>query len=138
MSTIYILTTGEYSDYRIVGAFSSLKQAAHAAELYPSANPTEEYEIDYIPDYPPDCKLYRVDMDVDGNTYCENRSYQVEPEGFYLDLSKKSLGDLSRMWRGCRWYPARVFAIWATDKDEAVKIVNERRIAMLAAGTWDK
>ena len=51
---VYVVTTGEYSDYTIRGIFSTRKAAEDAVaamEVYPSAsccepNPIEEYELD--------------------------------------------------------------------------------------------
>lgn len=52
--TVYVVTTGEYSDYTIRGIFSTregAEKAIAAMEVYPSAsccevNPIEEYELD--------------------------------------------------------------------------------------------
>lgn len=131
MSTIYLATAGSYSDYRVIGAYSTEAQAEAVALAYCDSG-VESFELDVVHDYPPGCKFYRCHMSMDGDSYCTQsdptpRATTPPVEGYLCTGHRYKENP-----------PARCFAVWATDRDEAVKIVNERRITMLAAGTWDK
>jgi hypothetical protein len=62
MKTIYILTEGDYSDYHIVGVYSTKELAEEAQSLYQYSR-FEEYSLDYIPEHPPGMKAWFVRID---------------------------------------------------------------------------
>ena len=84
-NTIYILTKGEYSDYYIIGAYSSMELANKAKVLYP-ASEIEEYDLDIIPEHPPGMVKWIVRIENGQLSMC----YQVSPElalyNFYNDF----------------------------------------------------
>lgn len=59
MKTIYVLTEGDYSDYRIIGVYSTKELATEAQSLYEYAQ-IEEYDLDNIPEHPPGMKAWFV------------------------------------------------------------------------------
>ena len=67
MSKIYLVTDGNYSDYHVLGAFSSMEKAEQAKLLYAADNDIEEYELDAIPDSPPGLFAYVVLMEIAGD-----------------------------------------------------------------------
>jgi hypothetical protein len=50
MTSIYVLTEGDYSDYHIVGVYSTKELAKEAQSLYEHSQ-IEEYDLDNIPEY---------------------------------------------------------------------------------------
>lgn len=59
MKTIYVLTEGDYSDYHIVGVYSTKELAEEAQTLYEHSQ-IEEYDLDDIPEHPPGMKAWFV------------------------------------------------------------------------------
>jgi hypothetical protein len=130
MTTMYVLTTGCYSDYHIVGVFST-KEKAEAAKvdhnLTDGDGDVEEWGLDAVPEHPPGLHHWCVRMDRDGNTLEARRrgndsfpSWEWAPYG--VGYSDKR-GGVS-------------FNMWAGDERHAVKIANEKRIGLLASGQW--
>lgn len=133
MKKIYLLTTGEYSDYRIVGAYSS-EHAARDAMMGEGFDPEkegdpyrgariEEYEIDRLPDRPKGRWLWSVWMQRGGDVGATSLDSSWVREG---DLSTRILRD---------GLSAR-FRVWARDRDHAIKIAGDRRRQMIASGEW--
>ena len=125
MATIYLVTNGSYSDYHVLGVYSTKEKAEHAKRLFASDNGIWEYELDGIPDSPPGMLAYHVSMLVSGDV---KEVWQDTVEGFES-----------------RWYVAPqwgadvivVFHVWARDTTHAVKISNEWRAQIVALGLWD-
>jgi hypothetical protein len=106
-NTIYILTEGEYSDYHIIGAYSSMELANKAKVLYPVSE-IEEYDLDIIPEHPPGMVAWLVVI-VDGNlAQCS----QISPSW----MNDRDFNQFNS-WN---------FYIWATDKEHAEKIALDR------------
>ncbi len=105
-NTIYILTEGEYSDYHIIGAYSSMELASEAKVLYPGSQ-IEDYNLDIIPEHPPGMVAWIVVIKNNNLDF----SCQISPTNFYEDrhFSNKSN-----------------FYVWATDKEHAEKIALDR------------
>jgi hypothetical protein len=59
MTSIYVLTEGSYSDYHIVGVYSTKELAEEAQSLYNSSQ-IEEYDLDNIPEHPPGMSAWFV------------------------------------------------------------------------------
>lgn len=119
---IYLVTDGEYSDYRVMCACSTKEKAKYAKKFY-VAEYIEEYELDALPDHPAGMFWYSVQMDRDGN------SRNIEPEsGVY--------GTSSMDW--CPYGDGETvgFSMWATNERHAVKVANERRAQLIASGEW--
>ena len=125
MSKVYLVTDGDYSDYRVLGVYSSMEKAEHAKLLYAADNDVEEYELDAVPESPPGLLAYVVIMELSGDV---SHMWQESVKGF------KS-----------RWHPGDPygsapvawFRIWARDEQHAVKIANEWRAQIIAMGLWD-
>jgi hypothetical protein len=125
MTTIYLVTNGSYSDYCVLGVYSTKEKAEHAKRLFAADNGIDEYGLDAIPDSPPGMLAYQVSMLVSGDV---KYVWQDTVEGFES-----------------RWYVAPqwgadvivVFHVWARDIEHAVKIANEWRAQIVALGLWD-
>jgi Fe2+ or Zn2+ uptake regulation protein len=59
MKNIYVLTEGSYSDYHIVGVYSTKELAEEAQSLYKDSQ-IEEYDLDNIPEHPPGMSAWFV------------------------------------------------------------------------------
>jgi len=124
---VYLVTDGEYSDYRVLGAYTEKELAERARELW-DADSIEDFDLDAMPpDGPPGMLPYVVSMDKDGQPRSINPVARVSCESVDRGLSIYQYGD------GFSWCCGYV---WARDEQHAVKIVNERRIALLASGRW--
>ena len=128
MTTIYIVTDGDYSDYHVVGVYSTEETAERARAIY-NASGVEEYELDDLPDAPPGMVRWRVRMDRDGNTDFVDRISGGCANDDALDWSP---GWLS----GREPIPCVKYEMWAVDEAHAVKIANERRTRLIADGQW--
>lgn len=133
MKKIYLLTTGAYSDYRIIGAYSS-KPIARKAMKAEGFDPEkegkshagasiEEWDIDDLPKRPKGLWRWCVWMRRNGDvtlaelTSCWDSKKSVE----FRVQSDKSAAHCE---------------VWARDQDHAIKIVGDRRRQMIASGEW--
>ena len=126
--TIYIVTSGSYSEYHICGVFDS---AAGAREFIVRENlepcgKIEHYEVNAMPACPPGLLAWLVVMGRDGTATKVERVAASGMQG-------------NGQWRAT----ARAeeteeieFVMWAQDAGQAVKIANERRLQLLAADQW--
>mgnify|MGYP003674144367 FL=1 len=61
MTSIYVLTEGSYSDYHIIGVYSTKELAKEAQSLYQDSQ-IEEYDLDHIPEHPPGMTAWYVSI----------------------------------------------------------------------------
>jgi len=59
MTSIYVLTEGDYSDYHILGVYSTKELAKEAQFLFKDSD-IEEYDLDNIPEHPPGMSAWYV------------------------------------------------------------------------------
>ena len=125
MTIIYLVTNGSYSDYCVLGVYSTKEKAEHAKRLFAADNGVEEYKLDAIPDSPPGLLAYHVSMLVSGDV---KDVWQDTVEGFESSwyVSPQWGADVTVMFR-----------VWARDIEHAVKISNEWRAQIVALGLWD-
>ena len=125
MSKVYVVTDGYYSDYHVLGVYSSMEKAEHAKLLYAADNDIGEYYLDEVPVSPPGLLAYHVSMLVSGDV---KDIWQDTVEGFKP-----------------RWFVAPqwgadvivMFRVWARDREHAAKVANEWRAQIVALGLWD-
>jgi hypothetical protein len=132
MTTIYLVSDGEYSDYSVYGLYSTLEKAKQAQELY-AANYIEEFELDHLPPHPPGELLWCVHMKDNGGVQLierETAPEQFEPSCIYNNLLDGYYPDLRTI--------GNILRIWARDQDHAIKIAGEMRREMLVSGEWYK
>lgn len=126
-TTIYVVTSGCYSDYRIQGVFSTRELAEKLAAHHKSnSGDVEEYVLDKK-SLPEGMFKYQVVFDREGNTRVYQQAPSEEertmPYGYTLEGFKKD----DTMQTHC----------WATDEAHAAKIANERRVQIIAEGRWE-
>lgn len=125
MKTAYVVTQGEYSEYRILGVYSTEEQANHVAEIRDGR--VESYEVDVALDTPNGMKYYYVTMSFDGN---RAKAHISDPFSYEHKMASNSKVSYS-----C--YGSVTLHCWATDEKHAIKILNDRRIQMMASGELD-
>lgn len=137
MDKIYIVTSGEYSDYSIDGAFSSeenaqlyIDQFAGGKGYYKEEQRIEVFDIDiYSRQIKDGLKIHTIIMDKDGNVLEREKMYQWNEHGYPGDevwkwiLNKTDTPDL-------------MVDILAKDEIHAIKIVNEQRTELIALDSW--
>lgn len=137
MSIMYLVSKGCYSDYSVLGIYSTKEKAKLAAKLYSDSwdeAQVEEYELDVIPEHPPGKLFWSVVMNKDGDTF--GSRFRGNKEGVQREAADRS------EWRTKedRWvepYSADqdgwvVFYVWAEDETTAIKVANERRAFLVA------
>lgn len=129
---VYIVTTGEYSDYRIVSVFLKKKVAEAFIEKHnKECHSYDQYEIEEwgvcsCTKADLKKKWFHIIMDKDGNlpNWCNEHHGEVDiPSKPYYCGGVNNDTHL-------------VYVVTAKDFQHAVKIVNEKRIQILAAEAW--
>ena len=107
MKKIYVLTEGDYSDYHIVGVYSTSELAQEAQTLYPGSL-IENHDLDDIPEHPPGMLAWGVNIEDSNIVY----TYLVDPHECPLE-------------RDCL---NGVYAVncWAVDEEHANKIALDK------------
>ena len=133
--TIWVVEHGTYSDYRVLGVFTSEANARLIADTVNNTDSTEKATVAEWPLNPSVKQLrsglnaYRITMDRDGNV--ENCCVAA---GEY----KSSFSVLHRtrtaLYVGKKKTNAVIATVFAKDDKHAIKIVNEKRIQFLASG----
>lgn len=136
---VYVVTSGEYSDFGIEQVFSTKEKAQNFIDLSKEYgndsinDEIDEYDLDPdfgVPHYHKFKYFYFVEMDKEGNikhcnkTHLDIMNPEVEKEMLYLTkdyLNKKSVLNA---------------IINANDKEHAIKIMGEKRTKILAANRW--
>ena len=144
--TVWVVEQGEYSDYRVVGVFSSkenAQQIAYAINARPDGKwntndpaTVAEWTLDPgVHELRQGFTPFLVNMREDGTVERCDR----------WDISGYELAGYVRMWRrqqapayrGNTDKPDILQAlIWARNNEHAVKITNEHRTRMIASGEW--
>lgn len=127
MKKIYVVTAGDYSDYRIVAMFSTKKLAQSfidsfaASTVYDRFNDVEEYELNpFKSDLSAGRKPYIVRMCKDGQV---KQVKLVEASDFHQS-DRYSYGNEINI------------SCFANDETHAIKIANERRVQIIAMNRW--
>jgi hypothetical protein len=140
VNDIWVIEQGDYSDYRVVGVYDSkekaekVSDAINKGDTYGQATVAKWNMNPGFDDINAGMKMFLCLMLKDGTVErCEPteiRSYQID-------------GDC-KIWRRSQ-APAYKntgvedclnATVWATDEKHAVKIVNEKRLQMLALNRW--
>lgn len=125
MTTVYVVTDGVYSDYSILGIYSSREKAEYAKMVYDAGNEIKEWILDKLPPHTPGMLFWRVGIGRDGANVSRT-SPGVRPG---IDTATK----------GYRPPDSLYFYIEARDEAHAIKIVSEYRARILAdEGLWDE
>jgi hypothetical protein len=116
---IYVVTEGQWSDYSIVGVYSTKSLAERAAKVFNGS--VETYELDeYAAPLAQGKKVFFVRMHRDGEVI-EAHPYNSDHLLNITDFDH--WGNL-------------ITSVWAKDEQTAVKIANECRLQLVAMNRW--
>lgn len=136
---IYIVTQGEYSDYRIVAVFTEEADAVKFVETYKNGERrwySDEPEIETWPTNPYTSEQLRLGLmryeafiDKDGNNA---RAHRSETQGAVVDPKHEHFVRVN-------FHDVETLntVVYATCEKHAIKIANERRASLLANNLWD-
>lgn len=139
---IFMVTTGSYSDYSVIGVCSTKEKAEELKKLTAADNNIDEIILDEFPDHPTGHYWYQVTMDGRGNTT------QVITEDASSIKNETNYEEWWPYGGGCNC-PAcgkqpnvlsldasMNFNMWAKNEEHAIKIANERRIRLIDTNSW--
>lgn len=133
---VHIVTEGEYSDYHIVGVFSTECRAKKFVGDDPdNESDIEEWEVNpkYPDEYNKGLDLWRLWM------YRDGRSVDVRKLDRKLEVGESYL-KLDNHYPNRKLMPVGESIlygyVWAKDEKHAVKITNEKRVQLIANGGW--
>ena len=125
MTKVYLVTHGNYSDYGVLGVYSTPERAEKAKEAFMANNDIVEFDLDaFAPQF-----AERLPCAV-----------QMSPTGDVEDCFRTSLSGFTPRWRlggYCSRDRRFIFYMWARDEQHAVKIANEWRAQLVALGRED-
>ena len=112
----YVLTEGEYSDYHILGVYSTKELAEEAKSLWPYSD-VESFPLDNIPEHPPGMYFWYgfVDEHI-GDEEPEPRVHKTGPNTISSQAIEFSYGNALRFSVG----------FWAVDENHALKILQDK------------
>jgi len=122
MNKIYVITDGDYSDYHIVAVYDD-KNLAEKVSKKIGAD-VEEYNLNPFSREDVDKKnIYFVRMDRDGNV----PEIKIDNTGYRLE----NLNEAGFCMQGNMY-----MTVLANDEKHAIKIVNEKRVQIIAENKW--
>ena len=141
MASIWVIEQGTYSDYHVVGVFSSEEHAKLVMDTIASGE--HEWEKVSIAEWPLDpgvaelhsgLTLWQIEMLRDGTVQlCVQTDVSQRQVSTTLELAQRWVR-ASRAQAGSVDYLEGV--VWAYDQQHAIKIFNERRAQLIAEGRW--
>ena len=127
MKSVWVVEEGSYSDYHVVGVFSTEENANRIAEL--TGGDVDEWRIDPgIDELNQGREPYSVGMEKDGTVLYVSRniwSYSLRIRG--KPMVGRSSANPEGVIRGI---------IFSLSEEHAVKIMNEIRAQRIAEGNW--
>lgn len=126
MNKIWVVEKGDYSDYRVVGVFTSEEKAKQICDLI---NRDGHFDAATVAEWPLDQAVNEINQGLDYWAVEMNREGKV--------TYTNKIG-----WAGWEWGTSinsrgRLHSsVWAKDEQHAVKIVNEKRAQMIAMNEW--
>lgn len=131
---VYVCTSGDYSDFKIEGIFSTKEKAEEYYNFFKDLNDIEEWELDNFGfDKFKGSQFYKVTVDLEGN----KKNIEVTkscscdfPENRY-SLYNENRDDATKERFGYGY-------CWAKDEEHALKIINEQRAQYIAGNFRDR
>jgi hypothetical protein len=139
-NSVWVIEQGSYSDYRVVGVYTSKENAEIVCD---EINKSDSYEQATIAEWPLNpgsseinqgLSQWLVHMRRDGFVErCNNRSldsYDLSHKDYVWQKSKASA------FRDSGAHDVLVSVVFASDGKHAIKSANERRLQMIAMNKW--
>jgi hypothetical protein len=115
--TVYVLTEGDYSEYHIIGVYSTKELAEEAQTLWPYSD-VNSFPLDSIPEHPPGMRFWHGCADQ--NIGAEEPEYRVFRAGGPSEAHQQG----TEFCNGNRLFFRVDF--WAVDEDHALKILQDK------------
>jgi hypothetical protein len=135
---VWVVECGEYSDYRVVGVFTSEKNARMIASAVNAGESNEakvaKWKLDpAVAELRKDYHQFVITMRPDGTV--ENLIKQESPS-FYDIIGKLWVWERTQAsaYKGQDVTDAVHGTVWARNEKHAIKIANEKRLQYLASG----
>ena len=126
MASVYLVTAGEYSDYHIIGAFSTEELAEKWIERYDESAGIEEYEVDELqPTLRPEYAPYHVEILMETADVVKVEKKEDSYAGTDVETSSWLIGKHNQFKR-------LTVECWAKSEEHAAKIAMEQRSIRLA------
>ena len=134
MAKIYLITSGNYSDYSVWGVCSTKKKAEQTIKILDKEKHyddfrIEEFTLDFIDQLPPGHEPWRIEMDRDGN---------VDERFCHVNIERETILNEPRFFTPYNHIEMMEMTVAATDLKHAIKIVNEKRAQLVAMDKWGK
>lgn len=120
MGKVYVVSEGEYSDFRVVAIFDDKDRAGLFKAAIKSENDISEYELNE-PSFAPGYESFIVEMSENGNVVRVERFGGIADGVFDFYRRDPRIG---------------IVNCWARDAEHAVKIANEKRAMLIAENRW--
>jgi hypothetical protein len=140
MSDIWVIEQGDYSDYRVVGVYDSKEKAQTVSDAINKGEPFSPASVSKWTMNPgfeeinSGMQMFICWMLKDGTVErcdaMEISAYQIHGE---CNIWKRSSAPFYKN-KGLE--DCLSAYVWATDEKHAIKIVNEKRLQMLALNRW--
>ena len=128
LQAVFLVTRGDYSDYRVCAVFTDKKLAQKYIDSFEKAYDEfriENYKLNpFSKELKADYKPYFLRMKKDGTCteiYLKDSSYGFESED--LDIGFDIHKDM-------------YLSVFAKDEKHAIKIANEKRVQLIAENRW--
>ena len=138
--TIFVIEQGSYSDYQVVGVYSTraaanqVRDALRAAECYGDSPEVAEWPLNpAVDELRQGLSRFRVVMLIDGTV---ERCDPSALSGYELAGSVQIWRRTQAAYKGKGIPDALMAVVWAKDAEHAIKIANEHRAEMKASGRW--
>ena len=141
MKSVWVIEQGSYSDYRVVGVYSSKKNAQLVCD---AINAGESYDKATVAKWPVDESVLEVSRGYKRFIVTMLRDGTVENIRGPEAISSYDMSSTLTIWRrtqapaykGKGIPDALNGSVLAKDEKHAVKIANEQRTQMIALGRW--
>lgn len=141
MKSIWVIEKGSYSDYRVVGVYSTKE----GAELVcAKINGEESYEPAVVSEWPLDPGMEAINQGL--SPFVVHMLRDGTTEKVWMDENdfEYTLNDQPTIWRrseapayqGKNIPDCLIARVFAKDSQHAIKIANEHRTRMIASGEW--
>lgn len=125
---IYMVTDGSYSDYHVIGVYSTKELAEKVKEIHDARNDIDELNLDEMPDVPPGLLGWSLEMLESGDVLRVWRSGVIKEEEKFAYWRPFSYSEDRRARSG--------ISVYARDPEHAVKVASERRREAIVSGEW--
>ncbi len=141
MASVWVIEQGEYSDYHVVGIFTSEAAARLVLERLDTEYSSYSHTID---EWPLDPAVEELNAGLTRWGLLMLRDGTVEQAPQPVGLTGYSIVNEIKLWerskalayQGKDTPDVLNAAVWARDSEHAIKIVNERRTQMIASDEW--